>query len=159
MPTLATYLNWERPGQMRQSVITRSPQSVVIVGVNSQNTHTRARSPLSPIFTQSIAAQLIVLFVVVVAATTTTTTPAMNKNVDFKMEKIIDKTIENKLKCSTSIRSNTNRTNASAAVVKTEPNQISRHLDVVGRVTTYNTVGERNYKNLFDEKKINYYYN
>ncbi|UOQ18834.1 hypothetical protein [Olene mendosa nucleopolyhedrovirus] len=60
----------------------------------------------------------------------------MDKKIHVKMEKIISKTIDNKLKKNKA------------------PETRVGGVDRVGRTTTYDAVGERNYKNFFDEKNF-----
>nr|AMO27730.1 hypothetical protein [Lymantria dispar multiple nucleopolyhedrovirus]QDE14914.1 ac55 [Lymantria dispar multiple nucleopolyhedrovirus]QDH05902.1 ORF57 [Lymantria dispar multiple nucleopolyhedrovirus] len=60
----------------------------------------------------------------------------MDKKIHVKMENLISKTIDSKLKKN--------------KAPETRVNVVHR----VGRTTTYDAVGERNYKNFFDEKNF-----
>nr|QYF10609.1 hypothetical protein [Buzura suppressaria nucleopolyhedrovirus] len=67
----------------------------------------------------------------------------MNK-VNFKLEKVIDSTVENKIKRKPS-------QNLMQFYVK-----YKEDTETVGRTTTYDVVGQRNYKEHFNEKKYKF---
>ncbi|ABF47384.1 ac55-like protein [Clanis bilineata nucleopolyhedrovirus] len=72
-----------------------------------------------------------------------------SRQVDFKLGKVIDNTVDNKMKC---YAANTQKNNSLASFYK----QYEEDTGKVGRMTTYNVVGQRDYKKHLDDKRYKF---
>lgn len=72
-----------------------------------------------------------------------------SRQVDFKLGKVIDNTVDNKMKCHAT---NSQKNTSLASFYKKYDEDAGK----VGRTTTYDVVGQRDYKKHFDDKRYKF---